>query len=174
MSELAEEFQEPLPGRRARAREAAFQLLFQEDFNRPLMRSEAEAFLLAQLREGELMLFAGSLVDGVRRYRREIDREINRHAEHWSVDRMAATDRNVLRLAAYELLYTDTPGEVVIDQAVELAKRYGTSQSGAFVNGILDKLLRDRWGAFESEDVPRRADRPGGSPLKPPTSSGNP
>ena len=62
-------------------------------------------------------------------------------ASNWSLERMAATDRNILRLAAFEILYTETPGRVVINEAVELAKRYGTGQSAQFVNGVLDGLL---------------------------------
>ena len=62
-------------------------------------------------------------------------------AANWSLKRMAATDRNVLRLAAYEILLSDTPGRVVINEAVELAKRFGSAQSAQFVNGILDKVM---------------------------------
>lgn len=62
-------------------------------------------------------------------------------AEHWSVSRMPATDRNLLRLGAYEIRYSDTPDRVAINEAVELAKRYGTANSPQFINGILDKLI---------------------------------
>ena len=91
----------------------------------------------------ELVAFAKSLLAGVRLYQREIDDRLSAVAENWSLSRMAITDRNILRLGAYELLYTDTPPRVVIDEAVELAKLFGSQQSGPFVNGILDRLYRD-------------------------------
>jgi N utilization substance protein B len=82
-------------------------------------------------------------VDGVRRHRAGIDRRIERTAANWDLHRMAATDRNILRLGAYEILFSDTPDRVAINEAVELAKRYGTAQSAQFVNGILDRLMHD-------------------------------
>jgi N utilization substance protein B len=88
-----------------------------------------------------LIEFARSLVAGVRRNRGELDQLLDKTADNWRLERMAATDRNILRLGAFELLYSDIPGPVVINEAVELAKRYGTAQSAQFVNGILDKLL---------------------------------
>ena len=70
-----------------------------------------------------------------------MDELIEGAAANWSLSRMAATDRNVLRLGAYELLYADTPPKVAVDEAVELARRFGSAQSAAFVNGILDQLM---------------------------------
>jgi N utilization substance protein B len=90
------------------------------------------------------MEFGRGLIEGVRRNREQLDARITGAAEHWSLDRMAVTDRNVLRIGVYELLYTDTPPRVAVDEAVDLAKRYGASQSGPFVNGILDKLMQQR------------------------------
>jgi N utilization substance protein B len=98
---------------------------------------------LAQQVRQNAMEFGRGLVDGVRRNRAQIDDRIARAAEHWSLERMAVTDRNVLRLGVYELLYTDAPPRVVIDEAIDLAKRFGTAQSGPFVNGILDKLMHE-------------------------------
>ena len=79
-------------------------------------------------------------VEGVSRHREELDRRIGSVSEHWPVRRMAAVDRAILRLALYELLHERTPTAVVIDEAVELAKRYSTRASGAFVNGVLSTL----------------------------------
>ncbi len=89
---------------------------------------------------------AKSLVGGVRRRRAEIDAALERIAENWSIQRMAPTDRNVLRMGAYELLCGETPATVAIDEAIELARRFGGAKSPAFVNGILDRLLRDAKG----------------------------
>ena len=111
----------------------------------------------SRLQAPELVEFANSLIGGVRRNRAELDALLEQTADHWSLERMAATDRNVLRLGAYEILYADTPGRVAINEAVELAKRYGTGQSSRFVNGILDRLQTVERGAAPappSEDPP--------------------
>jgi len=127
--------------RRSRAREVALQVLFQDDVNAPDSPTETRRFLESRLKAHELVEFAASLVAGVRRNRGELDELLGRTAVNWSLGRMATTDRNVLRMGAYEILYTDTPGRVAINEAVELAKRFGAAQSAPFVNGILDRFL---------------------------------
>jgi N utilization substance protein B len=127
--------------RRSRAREVALQVLFQDDLNPGVSPASADAFLCSRLKQDDLAEFARSLVAGVRRNRGELDALLTRTADHWGLDRMAATDRNVLRLGAFEILYSDTPGRVAINEAVELAKRFGSSHSAQFVNGILDRFL---------------------------------
>ena len=127
--------------KRSQAREVAFQVLYQDDLNPRNNPAITDAFIEQQLGSGELVEFARWLVTGARRNRPEIDARLADTAEHWTLDRMAATDRNVLRLAAFEILHTDTPPAVAIDEAVELARRFGTAQSGQFVNGILDRLV---------------------------------
>jgi N utilization substance protein B len=129
--------------RRHRARQVALQVLYQNDLNPPAEPSAGAALLRQRLRSPELVAFAEGLVAGVRSHQAKLDGLIASAAAHWSLHRMAVTDRNVLRLGAYELLYTDTPPPVAIDEAVELAKRYGTAQSSQFVNGILDRLLHE-------------------------------
>jgi len=128
--------------RRSRAREVALQVLYQDDLNPDHNPGRADRFLLDRLRRDvELSEFARSLVTGVRRNRAFLDTKLGQIADNWSLERMAATDRNVLRLGAFEILYTDTPERVAINEAVELARRFGTAQSSQFVNGILDRLL---------------------------------
>lgn len=127
--------------RRSRAREVALQVLFQDDLNPGGDPAQSDQFLAARLKHEELIAFGRSLVAGVRRNRTELDSLLARTADNWSLERMATTDRNVLRLGVYEILYADTPGRVAINEAVELAKRYGTAQSAPFVNGILDRFL---------------------------------
>jgi N utilization substance protein B len=127
--------------RRSRAREVALQVLFQDDLNPGNSPAKADEFLRARLSQEELVEFARSLVAGVRRNRAELDVLLGRTADNWSLGRMATTDRNVLRLGAYEILYADTPDRVAINEAVELAKRFGTAHSAQFVNGILDRFL---------------------------------
>lgn len=126
---------------RSRAREVALQALYQEDLNPRESRDQVVPLLENRLKDPELLEFALSLVLGVLRNREELDAVIASKADNWSVSRMAATDRNVLRLGAFEIRYLDTPDRVAIDEAVELAKRFGSGQSSQFVNGILDKLL---------------------------------
>ena len=131
--------------RRSRAREVVLQVLYQDDLNPDIQLQVADDFLVNRLRaDEELTSFARSLLSGVRRNRDELDMMLTEAAENWSLERMAATDRNILRLGAFEILYTDTPDRVAINEAVELAKRFGADQSAQFVNGILDRFLRDR------------------------------
>lgn len=130
--------------RRSRAREVVLQLLFQDDLNPAGNPAAADDFLRARLGNSELIEFARNLLGGVRRNRGELDALLASTAEHWGLERMAATDRNVLRLGAFELLYTQTPPRVAINEAVELAKRYGTGHSAQFVNGILDRVMSMR------------------------------
>lgn len=127
--------------RRSRAREVALQVLYQDDLNPQGNPHAADDFLRRRLRDEELIEFCRSLVAGVRKNRAELDSRLEQVAENWSLKRMAATDRNLLRLGAFEILFTQTPGAVVIDEAVEIAKRYGTRLSAQFVNGILDRFL---------------------------------
>jgi N utilization substance protein B len=127
--------------RRSRAREVAFQVLYQDDLNPRNDPAASDRMIEARLRVEDLVTFARELVSGVRRNRAAIDARLEAVAANWSLKRMAATDRNVLRLGAYELLHTDTPPRVVVDEAVELSKRFGSAQSSQFVNGILDKVM---------------------------------
>lgn len=99
--------------------------------------------------------FAKQLVAGVMAHRDELDARIAEHAKHWRLARMAAVDRNVLRLAVYELEHGDPPANVILDEAVELARRFGDDPSPAFVNGVLDAVARSvRPG--EMKDASRR------------------
>lgn len=147
-------------GKRRRGREMALQMLYQTDLGgatipqvlgsyEPLElqdRSRSRSSGEAEAERGRLreaFEYARALVEGTARHREEIDELIRKQAEHWRLERMSAVDRNILRLAVYELLYEeDVPKLVVLDEAIELAKRYGSEQSGRFVNGLLDGLLK--------------------------------
>jgi N utilization substance protein B len=129
--------------RRSRAREVALQLLYQRDLNPRVDRKAIERFVRDRLRDPAVEPFTLSLYDGVNAQGEDIDRRLSEAAENWRLSRMAAVDRNVLRLGAYELLCTpETPAGVALDEAIELARRYGSEGSPAFVNGVLDKLRR--------------------------------
>jgi len=127
---------------RRRAREIVLQLLYEDDINPGRSAERTQAFLRSRMqgRKG-LIEFAAALLRGTLENRDAIDVRISKLAANWSLSRMAVTDRNVLRLGGYEILYGDTPGRVAVNEAVVLAKRYGNKDSPRFVNGILDKLM---------------------------------
>jgi len=130
-------------GKRRSGRQLALRTLFQVDVG-GIPAEEAVALSLRAAPEAaESQSFARELVEGTLAHREGIDRLIEKYARGWTLDRMANVDRNVLRLAIYELLYQpDVPPSVAVDEAVELAKKYSTGESGRFVNGILGNLVR--------------------------------
>ena len=142
-----------MPTRR-RAREIVIQLLYENDLHPEQNTQVAEEFLSKRLLGNKpLIAFARELWKEVVENRWEIDKSLSATAQNWSLRRMAAIDRNILRLAAYEILRSETPGRVAINEAVELAKRYGNHQSGQFVNGILDRLLHESEASGSESEV---------------------
>jgi len=130
-------------GRRRRAREYALQMLFQIDLTAASPQPVFDQFWSDQEAEPDERAFAERLVLGVVAQRRELDRWIVGAADNWRVERMATVDRNILRLAIHELLDDEqTPPPVVIDEAVAVAKRFGSGDSGGFINGVLDSIRR--------------------------------
>jgi N utilization substance protein B len=153
-------------GKRREARERAVQFLFQQDLNVPenldaalnhfwdsqrpaaLEEDKGEARWGQEVElppptaeEAEVRLFAEPLIRGTLQYRDEADEYIKKHAQNWELHRIAAVDRNILRLAIYEMLHReDIPPVVSINEAVDIAKKFSTHDSGKFVNGILDKI----------------------------------
>lgn len=128
--------------RRSRAREAVLQVLYQDDLNTGRRLDPDEEFFRERLQQNDgLIEFAKELLRGVRLHRRELDAKLTQLAANWTLDRMAATDRNALRIGAYEILFAETPGRVAVNEAVELAKKFGSKQSAPFVNGVLDRLM---------------------------------
>jgi N utilization substance protein B len=140
--------------RRSRAREVALQLLFWRDVNPTAPREAVERFVRERLRDAAHEPFCLSLFDGVTAQGAALDEQLAAAAENWRVSRMAAVDRNVLRLGAYELLHgTETPPPVAINEAIELARRYGSKDSPAFVNGILDRINQSRPAQTPASEV---------------------
>ena len=132
--------------RRRQARELAFRAAYQADVTGDPINRCLEEILedLEQAADTETKEFASSLVSALALHQPEIDSVVSRIAKNWSLSRMAATDRSVIRLAAAELLYhAEVPVRVTLDEAIEIAKKYGMETSGAFVNGILDRLAHD-------------------------------
>jgi transcription antitermination protein NusB len=133
---------------RHKAREHALQVLFQWDVRKHSAQESIDAFygsLSSETGEAqqERDSFLDQLVRGTVEQITEIDRQISSHAEHWRLERMPAVDRNILRLAVYEMLHTDTPVAVLIDEALELARRYSGQEAVHFVNGVLDAVHKD-------------------------------
>lgn len=130
--------------RRTQSRRLALQWLYKADLTGDWDDSDLETYLGLRGDPGEVRQLARDIVQGVIQRRGKIDAEISRIAENWDIGRMATIDRNVLRLAAWELIFTETPGPVILNEAVELAKAFSTENSGAFVNGILDRIRPER------------------------------
>lgn len=129
---------------RRKARETALQILYRMDINEGV----ADASDFEELTAGtEARRYCESIVRGVSERKAEIDGVIEANSENWTMERMPVVDRNILRIAVYELFTKDVPYKVVIDEAVELAKRYGTEESGPFVNGVIDKVWKDSAGS---------------------------
>ena len=128
---------------RRKSRELALQMLFQWEVGSHTPSKVVAAFLPPLKADAAVKEFARSLFEGTVANIETIDPLLRRHAEHWKLERMAAVDRNVLRLALYELLYhADTPPPVVINEALELARRFSAADSVEFVNGILDAIRK--------------------------------
>ena len=133
-----------MPAKRTKARERALQALYQIDVAAEGIDDALGRFWKSfEPVEREVMDLAEALVRGVAEHRRAVDDTIERISTNWRLDRMAKVDRNVLRLAVYELLRTDVPVKVVINEAIELGKKYGSESSGAFVNGVLDRVAAE-------------------------------
>ena len=139
-------------GKRTKARECAFQMLYQWDITREPMDRVATLFWKVRTTTDETRARAEELARGAQRELERLDTAIAGAATNWRFDRIAAVDKNILRIAAYELLKEpDTPPSVIIDEAVEMAKRFGEADSPAFVNGVLDAVRR----ALRKEEVAR-------------------
>jgi len=136
-----------MPSRR-RSRQRALQILYLWDARRqPVAEATAAYFDTLYSEESGTKpqpdAFVDRLVTGAVEHMEELDRRITQHAEHWRIERMPSVDRNILRLAVYEMMHSDTPAAVVIDEALELARRYSNEESVQFVNGVLDAVHRD-------------------------------
>jgi N utilization substance protein B len=129
--------------RRRRARQYALQLLYEYEFADG--EPDIQGFFAELGEEKAVVDFTSRIVRGTLEHLPEIDAAIKDAAEHWVLERMAAVDRNILRAAAFELLYSpDVPPAVAIDEALEIAKRFSTTESASFINGILDRIAKTK------------------------------
>jgi len=128
-------------GKRREGREAAVQFLFFRDLNRGPGSADTTAFWNLRPATPSVRDFATPLIEGVLLHQTAIDERIREAADNYQLHRIAAVDRNILRLAVYEMFHRDDiPPVVSINEAIEIAKRFGTDESGRFVNGILDRI----------------------------------
>jgi N utilization substance protein B len=156
--------------RRSRAREVALQLLFQRDQNpTPVPRPAVEQFVRDRLLgDAEMAAYCLALYDGTLARQAEIDPILTATATNWRLSRMHPADRNVLRLATYELLFDPAaqPTEVVLNEAIELARRFGSGDSAKFVNGVLDKVAKSK------SEAQATSDESAAPPSEPPPANG--
>ena len=132
---------------RRSSREIAFQILFQSEFAPAISVKDAVRVMgdaLGNDTDPETLQFAHDLIEGVQGKKSEIDSKIQSASQHWKMERMASVDRNILRLSVYEMVFSPNPLKpaIAINEAVEMAKKFGSSESAAFVNGLLDQIGR--------------------------------
>ncbi len=127
--------------KRTKARECALQVLYAMDIRKGSKNEVSKGYWQEKNEDQEIKMFAQKLIEGTLVEMSKIDMLITKYADNWRIERMAVIDRNVIRMAIYELLYaTDIPPKVAINEAVDLAKKFGDEESGSFVNGVLDKI----------------------------------
>jgi N utilization substance protein B len=135
-------------GTRRKSRELALQMLFQLDMGKQTTDEVRKTFWNERRDlDGKVRGFADDLFRVAAERQAEIDEIVERNAEHWRMDRMAAVDRNVLRCAVAEMLGADTPKPVIINEALEIGRRFSTPESVTFINGVLDSVARELEGA---------------------------
>jgi N utilization substance protein B len=146
-------------------------MLYELDRNPAAPANRDRGFVEGRLRGAGLRQFALDLAVGVRTKRDELDRIIQEAAQNWTIGRMTPIDRSILRLGTFEILFCkDTPAKVAIDEAIELAKRFGTAESSRFVNGILDRIVT----THPRHASPVDSAQPDNADLAPPIDSLNP
>jgi len=132
-------------GNRRISRELALKVLFQIEFSKQKLKDIFDQFWVENQVSDEVQGFTKSLVEGTLRNLSEIDAVIQSGSTNWKLSRMSTVDRNLLRQASFELLFlNDIPDSVTINEAVDIAKKFGTEESSSFINGVLDKIAKDR------------------------------
>lgn len=137
---------------RTRSREVALQYLYQIDITSSHTDQTLHEFFAHFVDNDELVPYARDLVNGVCEHLMQVDTLIEKASENWKVSRMSTTDRNILRIAAYEMAFRkDVPYKVVINEAIEIAKRFGSSKFPSFANGVLDRIWSEISGGEQQE-----------------------
>jgi len=132
--------------RRRKARELALKMLYQMEVNLDAVDGALERYLKVFPHQDDIVGYTRILLSGVKRERENLDRYIAEASEHWKITRITYVDRNILRVAIFEMLYSpEVPPKVAIDEALELAKKFGGEDSKDFINGVLDRILKDHY-----------------------------
>ena len=130
-------------GKRRQSREWVLKFLYEFELNRGNFEKQISQFMERNQASEDVREFASRLIHATIEYQKIIDQKLKKSCDHWELSRMAVVDRNILRMAACELLYLSTPASIVIDEAIEISKKYGGENSSEFVNGILDRLKNE-------------------------------
>jgi N utilization substance protein B len=148
-------------GSRRKARECALQILFELEFSPDQLEEILKDYWAAQPVKAEVKEYATWLVEGLWQHRAEIDRTIEQASEHWRLDRMAMVDRNILRMAVFELFFEKTlPPPIIIDEAIEVARKFSGDEAAVFVNGILDGIYKSlKQDRSDQEEKDRNPDK---------------
>jgi N utilization substance protein B len=132
--------------RRRKARELALKMLYQMEVNQDAPERALDRYVKIFHYQDDIVSYARFLLSGVKKEFASVDRCIEKASEHWKLSRITYVDKNILRVAVFEMLYsTDVPPKVAIDEALELAKKFGSEDSKDFINGVLDKILKDHY-----------------------------
>ncbi|MDD5070599.1 MAG: transcription antitermination factor NusB [Candidatus Omnitrophica bacterium] len=142
---------------RSKAREVSLHLLYQIEITKQDFNSAFQIYLTGRPQKQEVVDFSLSLLEGVCQNMASIDDLIKKHVKNWEIDRMAIVDRNILRIGCYELMFlVDVPPKVTINEAIELAKKFGDMDSPRFINGILDKVYKvEQTKKGQNKNLPR-------------------
>jgi N utilization substance protein B len=130
------------PGKRREGRQAAMQYLFAHDVHGMVSDAERDAFWTMHMAKEQVRAYAEELVNGILKHQAAVDGLISSVLENFSFERLGVVDRNILRLGVYELLHTDVPRAVIINEAIEIARDFGDVKTRQFVNGILDRVAK--------------------------------
>ena len=130
-------------GKRRQSREWVLKFLYEYDLNRDDFEKQVFRFLKRNSASEDVQEFVSRLIHTTIECQKMIDEKLTKSCDHWELSRMAVVDRNILRMATCELLYLSTPASIAIDEAVEIAKKYGGENSPDFINGILDRVKNE-------------------------------
>ncbi|HRD02633.1 MAG TPA: transcription antitermination factor NusB [Candidatus Saccharicenans sp.] len=148
-------------GSRRKARECVLQILFQLEFSPDRPEEIFKDYWSTQPVKPEVQEYATWLTNGIKQHKIEIDQAIEEASRHWRLDRMAMVDRNILRIAVFELLFEKTlPPPIIIDEAIEIARKFSGDEAAVFVNGILDGIYKSlRKDGIENKEAGRNPEK---------------
>ncbi len=139
--------------RRRKARELALKMLYQMEVNGDSVNSALEKYVKVFPYQDDVIEYARFLLNGVKKVQDKVDGYIGEASEHWKISRITYVDKNILRIAIFEMLYSpEIPPKVAIDEALEMGKKFGSEDSKDFINGVLDRILREYYNKCSDKD----------------------